>query len=483
MIGPSTARLVDLCRAAERDLGPGPAREQIVALGERLSEPRVRVAVGGRMNSGKSTLVNALLRQRLAATGSTETTTLVTWFRYAYQDRLRLHLRDGSTKLVPAAPGGGVPSDSRGWGVDPGEVTHVTVEASNAALDSDHTIIDTPGLDSPSDLDHGSLDALAHADAVIYLMPHPGENDAEAVDAVRAWSGSVHFSAASMIGVLSRIDTLGSGDEDPWPAARRVARRYAEDLATSFADVLPVAGLLAETALGADFSEADTRALGALAVADRFDVEEATTSADVFARWADAPIGAASRSRLVGLLGLHGVRTSLELIDQGHTSTRALLDCLRRVSGIDPLLDRVQWDFVAGADRLRAASGVAALRVICWSQASDPAGVLRKVQAEVDRLCSRPEMRQIELGRALADLDAGRFHLRGDDVGRLKALVSGRDLRGCLALAPDATDNEVEHVADACIARWRTLEMQPYRLLQRHARAARELCEQLFLGD
>ena len=308
MIGPLSRELTRICRAATDELGPGPSRDALAGLAARLAEPRARIAVGGRMNAGKSTLVNALLRQRLAATGATETTTLVTWFRYGHQDRLRLHLRNGSTRLVAAAPGGGVPTSSAGWRVDPAELTHITVEASNSALDTDHTIIDTPGLDSPSNLDQASLAALAHADAVIYLMPHPGEKDVEAVDAVRSWSGTAHFTTASMVGVLSRIDTLATGDEDPWPPARRVAGRYSEDLRSSFSDVLPVSGLLAETALGGEFSESETRALTALGTVDRFDLEDALASVDAFVQWEDGPISADARRRLLALLGLYGVR-------------------------------------------------------------------------------------------------------------------------------------------------------------------------------
>ena len=483
MIGPLSRELTRICRAATDELGPGPSRDALAGLAARLAEPRARIAVGGRMNAGKSTLVNALLRQRLAATGATETTTLVTWFRYGHQDRLRLHLRNGSTRLVAAAPGGGVPTSSAGWRVDPAELTHITVEASNSALDTDHTIIDTPGLDSPSNLDQASLAALAHADAVIYLMPHPGEKDVEAVDAVRSWSGTAHFTTASMVGVLSRIDTLATGDEDPWPPARRVAGRYSEDLRSSFSDVLPVSGLLAETALGGEFSESETRALTALGTVDRFDLEDALASVDAFVQWEDGPISADARRRLLALLGLYGVRSAVDLIDQGHTSTRALLAGLRRLSGIDALLERVQRDFVAGADRLRTTAAMAAIRELPWSGSSGETHVLRRVRAEVDRLCLHPSMRQVELTGALSDVRSGLVRMEPADVERLQLLARGHDLRSCLGLDAAAAPHQVEEAADDSIARWRVLEMRPSRLLQRHARAARELCEQMLLAS
>jgi hypothetical protein len=56
----------------------------------RLSESALRIAVGGRLKAGKSTLVNALLGQRLAATAVTECTLIVVWSRYAPQNRVEV---------------------------------------------------------------------------------------------------------------------------------------------------------------------------------------------------------------------------------------------------------------------------------------------------------------------------------------------------------------------------------------------------------
>src|ERR1051325_9150418 len=90
-VGPVTTRLVAICTRTRDQLRTPELRERLDNLVTRLGEPRIRVAVGGRMNAGKSTLVNALLQERLAATGATETTRLVTWFRHSHQARLRVH--------------------------------------------------------------------------------------------------------------------------------------------------------------------------------------------------------------------------------------------------------------------------------------------------------------------------------------------------------------------------------------------------------
>ena len=356
-VGPVTSRLVAACTRTRDQLRTPELRERLDGLVARLGEPRIRVAVGGRMNAGKSTLVNALLQERLAATGATETTRLVTWFRHGHQARLRVHRRDGTDRLLPLSPGGGVGATVPGS--DGEEIAHLTVETPNDAL-SRHTVVDTPGMDSLSKLDPDSVGALADADAVVYLMPHPGENDLEAIDAVRGWTGGLRLGAANMIGVLSRIDTL-SGEDDPWPTARRVADRYARELRAVLSDVVPVAGLLAETARGPDFGEADARLLRALADGDRGRTTRALRTVQRFRGWDEAPVDAGDRERLLELLGLHGIRVGLELLDEGRRSTPALLEGFALRSGVETVLERIDTVFVAGADRLRASAGIAAL--------------------------------------------------------------------------------------------------------------------------
>jgi hypothetical protein len=481
-VGPVTSRLVALCARTRDRLRTPELRDRLDALVSRLSEPRIRVAVGGRMNAGKSTLANALLQERLAATGATETTRLVTWFTHGHQARLRVHRRDGTERVLPLAPTGGV-----GASLDTAdEVAHLTVETPNDAL-SRYTLIDTPGMDSLSRLDPGSLAALGDADAVVYLMPHPGERDVEAIEAVRSWTGDLRLGAANMIGVLSRIDTLSgdsSDDADPWPTARRVAGRYARELRAVLSDVVPVAGLLAETARGPDFGEADARALRALAGADRDVVVRRLRTVQRFRGWDDAPLAADDRERLLELLGLHGIRVGLALLDDGRRSTAALLDGFAEHSGLAAVLERIDTVFVAGADRLRASAGIAALEHLGWDVPDEAdRRALLALQSELDQLRLEPGLRQVELASALVDLEAGRMRLGDDDVARLRDLATGVDDARRLGLAAGAGREEIAAAAAAQIPAWRRLEARPSRVLQRHVRTARELCEHiLFAG-
>ena len=481
-VGPVTSRLIAVCTRTRDRLRTPELRDRLDGLVARLGEPSIRVAVGGRMNAGKSTLVNALLQERLAATGATETTRLVTWFRHSHQARLRVHGRDGTDRLLPLAPGGGVGATVAGAGSDVAGIAHLTVETPNDAL-SRHTIVDTPGTDSLSRLDPDSLGALGDADAVVYLMPHPGERDVEAIDAVRGWTGGLRLGAANMIGVLSRIDTL-SGEDDPWPTAHRVAQRYARELRAVLSDVVPVAGLLAETARGPDFGEADARLLRALADGDRGRTTRALRTVQRFRGWDDAPVDVGDRERLLELLGLHGIRVGLELLDEGRRSTPALLEGFARRSGIETVLERIDTVFVAGADRLRASAGIAALEHLGWDATDEvDRRSLLSLQSELDRLRLEPALRQVDLAAALVDLEAGRMRLADEHVARLRDLATGSDDARRLGLDPGADREAVVAAATAQIPAWRALEARPSRVLQRHVRTAREMCEHiLFAG-
>src|SRR3990170_662723 len=89
-----------LKRAAKRLRGAGlPAElaERMEELAKQVHQPCV-VAVVGRVKVGKSTFVNALLREDLAKVGTTETTATINYFSYGSPDPdppVRCHWRGG----------------------------------------------------------------------------------------------------------------------------------------------------------------------------------------------------------------------------------------------------------------------------------------------------------------------------------------------------------------------------------------------------
>ena len=96
----------DRVLAAIRDLLPrrraGHAER---AAGDRgRARPPLRVAVTGRVNAGKSTLVNALLRRRIAPTDVTECTRYACWFQHGVPERVEVVGPDGTREPCSCAP-------------------------------------------------------------------------------------------------------------------------------------------------------------------------------------------------------------------------------------------------------------------------------------------------------------------------------------------------------------------------------------------
>ncbi|BCB81606.1 50S ribosome-binding GTPase [Phytohabitans flavus] len=479
--GPLCRRVRAIAGAAAAELPPGPLLSEIHSVLDRLAEPGLRIAVGGRMKAGKSTLINALVGQEVAATAATECTLLVAWFRAGPQNRVVVHSTDGRRVETGARPGGGIPYELSGLGVPLEEIQELEVELANRRL-AEYTIVDTPGVDSLSGLDDVAMAALARADALLYVMPHPGQGEQEALEALRRKaSGSI--TAATVLGVLSRIDELGSGTGDPWPHARRIAGRYSRSLTGLVGTIVPVVGLLAQAAAGDGYTDDDTARIARLAATTEADLTEALYSGDAFLAWDAGPLPAGDRRRLLGLLGRHGIAEAFAAWHSGTRGSAAMLSHLRAASGIDELESEIRGRFVASADRLRAARAIHSL-----DQAAGGAGgddrVLVALRAGLAEVRTHPLMRQAELGTALADLASGTLTLPEPDGRELVALATGGSPAACLGL-PAGTDRPTQaREADRLAARWRVIENTArQRVTRRHARAARELYEALYFLD
>ncbi len=488
--GELCAAATDLVTTALKSLTPSPDPElgsvvaALEAVRDRLAEGRLRIAVGGRMNAGKSTLVNALLGQRLAATAATECTMVVAWFRQGVQNKVRVQRLDGRAYDVPAHPGGGIPRAPGRLGSPPEEIAELLVDVTSSELTRRHILIDTPGMDTLSGLDEVALRALSRADALLYVMPHPGAGDAEALQSLRRQAGS-RMTAMNVLGVLSRIDELGSGTGTPWPRARRVAATYTTRLTGMVSHIVPVVGLLAQTAGGDEFTEDDTALLRRLTDVPPDVLEEALYSPEEFAEWTDGPLDRAARLRLLDLLGVYGIALAVGLLTgaDGRPAVRgtgALLERLREESGLDALVREMDERFVSAADRLRAASALQSLDDLTLAAQAVPAAreAWAALRAGVAALRRHPLLRQTELGSALAELANGTLPLGDTETAALIALATGTDAASCLRLPPDAPAHDIARAAAREAAHWRTREASGPRAVRRHARTARELCEE-----
>src|SRR5690606_2785889 len=243
--GGDPVNLIDETRALladAHDLYRGtPQAAHLDVLAARLEQP-LRIAVAGRVKAGKSTLLNALIGDRLAPTDAGECTRIVTWYQDGHTYRVLAHPATGGTarQLRFHRDGGALHIDL--GDLAPDTVSHLEVTWPSRALRT-ATMIDTPGIGSLSDRTSArTWDTLAPAPPRATLPPDT-EDDTPA-DAVTSLRRHLHRddldflhafpdtevsrpNPVNAIAVLSRADEIGVGRLDAMASARRIAHRMA----------------------------------------------------------------------------------------------------------------------------------------------------------------------------------------------------------------------------------------------------------------
>src|SRR5690606_1521871 len=172
------------------------------------------------------------------------------------------------------------------------DVARIDVFLSNDTL-RDLTLIDTPGLASSRDdvqatsevlaLDRRSRAALAEADAMLFVVGVDLRADEhELLDEFGRLTSGLAPTSINTLAVVSRVDHAVDV-ADPITAARPRCRRLAGELRATVSHVLPVVGLLAETADSGALTDGDLLVLAQM-TADRAGFERSLRSVDRFVR-------------------------------------------------------------------------------------------------------------------------------------------------------------------------------------------------------
>ncbi len=267
-VGSSTVqeRIRFLCADVAALVGKA-ERAEVGRIAEALDAP-VRIAVVGRVNSGKSTLVNALIGRRVAATAAQDCTSVVTEYHFGSPEHTVAEYRDGRIVRL-----GTVEPHEVNDQVNAAELSRLKVTLQSGLLDG-LTLVDTPGLAATTGAFRWADEtrSLIGADILVYLFRGSiRTDDAAVVGDFAASTGGLVPTATNSVGLLSHADNFGGGGwgaADPLDEAARSADRVARSLAGGFSAVIPVSGLLAETVRTGRLTENDARELRRLVDAD-----------------------------------------------------------------------------------------------------------------------------------------------------------------------------------------------------------------------
>ncbi|MGY1704292.1 dynamin family protein [Geodermatophilus sp. SYSU D00697] len=450
-----------LDEALERYADRPDVAERLRAQRRRLDEP-LRLALVGRVKSGKSTLLNALVGARIAPTDAGECTRVVTLYRHGATPRAVLHGTDGQTRTLPVRRADGGLQLELG-GTPPEEVASLLVEWPAPDLQP-ATVVDTPGISSLSGDTSARTrtfldgdDGTAGADAVVFLTRQPQPEDVAVLAGFQA--GAAAGAHATTITVLSRADEVGAGRLDALHAAGAVARRMSEDpeLRAVSAAVVPVAGLLALA--GRTLRHGDYVALRSLATADQAQVAAILLTPDRFCR-AEAPVPLAQdvRAALLDRLGLFGIRLSLALIRAGVPDASALAVELLQRSGLVELQRLMRVHLTDRGDALKAGTALRLLQAVLEEHPVDGGDALR---AGLERVrLATPALAELELlARARSADSPLPEQLRPDAERLLGAEGTGPAAR--LGLPADAPHADLRTAAFEALGRWRAAAADP----------------------
>ncbi|MDN3497419.1 dynamin family protein [Planococcus sp. APC 4015] len=438
------------------------ASELLERYDRRLREP-LRLAVAGMVKAGKSTVLNALIGEKIAPTDAGECTRTVTWYRYARTARITAHLTGGAEVRLPVTRSeGSLVLDLGGRTAD--DVAWIDVEWPSESLRST-ILIDTPGIASLSEeVSERSLRFLtptsspSEADAILYLLRHIHGSDVRFLEAFRDTAAGVS-QTVNAVALLSRADEIGSGRIDSLLSAARIAERYrhAGELRALALECIPVAGLLAEGAR--TLRESEYSAFAELASLDRVVRDRMLVSVDRFIRQTDGTTLSIPRRReLLARFGIFGVRLGAALVRGGARTSSELSERMIAQSGLVDVQQFVADQFRSRGAALKARSVLRGIELLLEDKPKPGAG---RITAGIERVTSGShDLRELAL---LSELRSSETALTPADAASAERLVGGSGTDGLarLGLADDADLDQIRRRVDEMLVHWRGISESP----------------------
>ena len=185
-------------------------RPALAMLVERMETRRFEVAVFGRVSSGKSSLLNRILRRAVLPVGVTPITAIPTRVSFGSQERVLVNFAEQGPEVMPLSRLAEVATEQQNPG-NRKHVTHIKVEVPEPRLESGVTFVDTPGLGSLATA--GAEETLAYlprCDLGIVLVDAASSLDPQDLVVVRA----LYQAGATAAILLSKADLLTPGERD-----------------------------------------------------------------------------------------------------------------------------------------------------------------------------------------------------------------------------------------------------------------------------
>ena len=168
--------LIDHARAVADLNDRADLAARLVTARGRITDPRIRVVIAGRLKAGKSQLLNSLLNMPVARVGDDESTVLITVVAYADEPSARIVVADGrggpgAGEELAEIPVADLRTDLRRAPQACGRhVVRVEVGAPSPLLKGGLTFIDTPGVGGQGQPHlSATLGLLPDADAVLFV--------------------------------------------------------------------------------------------------------------------------------------------------------------------------------------------------------------------------------------------------------------------------------------------------------------------------